>query len=130
MADTSKKLSRPTPWREVVIICRKCGKKLDGGFGHKRKESLKTLLRQALRDRGQRRSVRVFETGCMGVCPKQGVTVLNATRPDMLHVIQAGTDADEAVRTLLGGSLLGGPLVGGSLLGGHVVANESGVETA
>ena len=95
-------LSRPTPWREVFIICRKCGKKLRGGFGAKGKESLKDVLRQALRDSGQRRQVRIMETSCLGICPKHGVTALNASRPGTIHVIPRGSDGPEAVGTLLG----------------------------
>jgi hypothetical protein len=94
--------SRPTPWQEVLILCRKCGKKLDGGFGPKRGESLKTELRQALRDVGRRRQVRVMETGCLGICPKDGVTALNATHPGTIHIIPTGADGPAAMRTLLG----------------------------
>lgn len=93
---------RPTPWKHVIIVCRKCGKKLKGGFGPKRKKRLKSVLREALRDDGRRRDVRVFETACMGVCPKHGVTVLNAGRPGLLHVIPAGTDGNAALTILLG----------------------------
>lgn len=67
-----------------------------------------------MRDRGQRRGVRVLETGCMGICPKHGVTALNATRPNTIHIIPAGTDAVDVARTLLGDvnpavAPLGGP---------------------
>jgi len=97
-----KAVSRPTPWRTVVVVCRKCGKKLSGGFGRKRKESLKTLLRQTLRDSGRRRDIRICETSCLGVCPKGGVTALNATQPGTIHVIAAGADGAAAMRTLFG----------------------------
>jgi predicted metal-binding protein len=115
MADKSASLCRATPWREVIILCRKCGKKLDGGFGRKRKETLKTTLRQALREAGRRRDVRIMETSCMGICPKQGVTALNATYPGTVHVVPAGSNGEDALRTLLGR---------------HVVADLSGVESA
>jgi hypothetical protein len=95
-------LSRPTPWRTVVVLCRKCGKKLDGGFGRKRKESLKTVLRETLRQAGLRRQVRIIETSCLGLCPKGGVTALNASRPGTIHVIPAGGGGDQAMQTLLG----------------------------
>jgi predicted metal-binding protein len=94
--------ARSTPWSDVIILCRKCGKKCRGGFGPKRKDKLKDTLRQALRDAGRRRQVRVMETACLGVCPKDGVTALNATRPGTIHVIRTGTDGPDAVRTLLG----------------------------
>ncbi|HEX2939534.1 MAG TPA: hypothetical protein VHO91_00705, partial [Rhodopila sp.] len=94
--------SRPTPWKQVLVVCRKCGKKLHGGFGAKGKDSLKSVLRQGLRDSGRRREVRVFETSCMGICPKGGVTALNASRPGTIHVIAAGTEAAAALDTLFG----------------------------
>jgi len=95
-------LTRPTPWRDVVILCRKCGKKRRGGFGPKRKQTLKDTLRQALQDIGRRRQVRVMESSCLGICPKNGITALNATRPDTIHVITVGLDGAAAVRILLG----------------------------
>jgi predicted metal-binding protein len=103
MSKRDDALSRPTPWREVVLVCRKCGKKQKGGFGEKGRETLKTHLRQALRAAGRRRDVRVIETSCLGICPKHGVTALNASRPQTIHVIPAGTEANAAMRTLLGG---------------------------
>jgi hypothetical protein len=112
---SGKATSRPTPWRTVFIICRKCGKKLDGGFGRKRKETLRTLLRETLRSAGRRRDVRICETSCLGLCPKGGVTALNATSPGTIHVIPAGADGAEVMRTLLGGD---------------AVANGGGVEAA
>ncbi len=99
---SAKAASRPTPWRTVLIVCRKCGKKLDGGFGRKGKESLKAVLRHGLRDAGHKRDVRICEAACLGVCPKGGLTALNATQPGMIHVIPAGADAGEAMETLLG----------------------------
>lgn len=102
MTDKTNELSRTTPWRDVIILCRKCGKKLDGGFGPKRKQDLKAALRQALREAGQRRQVRIMETSCLGLCPKGGVTALNATNPGTIHVIPTGTRGSDAMQTLLG----------------------------
>jgi predicted metal-binding protein len=102
MQESPKSQSRPTPWRTVLLLCRKCGKKQKGGFGLKQKEPLRDELRQALRGVGRRRDVRIMEIGCLGICPKRGVTALNATRPETLHVIPAGTEASAALDTLLG----------------------------
>ena len=130
MAEKTASLSRATPWRDVIILCRKCGKKLDGGFGHKRKDSLKTTLRDALRQAGRRRDVRIMETSCLGICPKQGVTALNATHPGTVHVVPAGSDGKDALRALLGrhvvADLAGGDLTHGDLAHGDL----GGVEGA
>jgi predicted metal-binding protein len=93
----------PTPWRNVIVICRKCGKRQKGGFGPKQKDSLRAVLRDALRAAGRRRDVKILETGCLGLCPKQGVTALNAGRPGALHVIPSGMAADAALTCLLDG---------------------------
>jgi predicted metal-binding protein len=108
-------LIRETPWREIIILCRKCDRKLDGGFGPKRRDSLKKLLREALREAGRRRQVRVMETSCLGICPKRGVTALQATRPGLLLVIPTGTPGAEAMHRLLGD---------------RTVANRDGIEPA
>jgi predicted metal-binding protein len=93
-----------TPWRTVIVICRKCGKKLKGGFGPKRKDTLRAVLRQTLRDNGRRRDVKILETGCLGLCPKHGVTALNAGCPGRVHVIPSGMAADAALLSLLDGN--------------------------
>ena len=37
-----------TRWNEVVLVCRKCSKKLDGGFGPDGDKTLKKALRRYL----------------------------------------------------------------------------------
>ena len=40
--------SAKTEWRDVVLVCRKCSKKLDGGFGPGGDLTLKKALRKYL----------------------------------------------------------------------------------
>jgi len=94
--------SKAAPWRELVVVCRKCGKKIDGGFGHKRRESLPRVLKALLRARGEQRRVRIVEGGCLGVCPKKAVTVASGSLPGRMLVVPRGTDP-----ALLAGELLG-----------------------
>lgn len=70
-----------TSWKTVILLCGKCARKLDGGFGHKHKESLRSVLRTELRARDLRRDIRIIETRCMGICPKKAVTAINASPP-------------------------------------------------
>ncbi len=86
-----------TPWREVVLVCGKCGKKLDGGFGKKRRDKLRSVLKMALKEAGRRRSVRVAETGCLGLCPKNAVSLLRAGHPETLYAVPAGTAMSEVL---------------------------------
>jgi predicted metal-binding protein len=95
------RLTYRTRWKHVLLVCRKCGKRQRGGFGDKGRDSLKSVLRQSVRDTGRRRDIRVLETSCLGICPKRGVTALNAARPGALRVIPAGTPAGDALDALL-----------------------------
>jgi predicted metal-binding protein len=93
--------ARPTPWKTVVLLCGKCARKMDGGFGAKSKDSLRTVLREAFRAKGHGREIRVIETRCMGICPKKAVTALNASHPGKILTIPKGTSSDEAMARLL-----------------------------
>jgi predicted metal-binding protein len=92
---------RSTPWQTVILVCGKCARKLDGGYGPTGKEKLRTVLRSALNEKGHRRDVRIVETRCMGICPKKAVTALNASRPARVLTIPTGTTANEAMAQLM-----------------------------
>jgi predicted metal-binding protein len=94
--------SRPTPWQNIILTCGKCARKLDGGYGPKGKEKLRSVLRDGLKAAGHRRDVRIIETKCLGVCPKGATTMVVAGRPDVIHVIPTGTPQDDALALALG----------------------------
>ncbi len=89
-----------TPWRDIILVCRKCSKRVDGGFGEKGRLSLRQALRDALRTRGRRRDVRIVEIGCVGLCPKGAVTTSRASRPGELLAVPKGTDIGEVLERL------------------------------
>ncbi|MEO9188815.1 MAG: hypothetical protein ABI224_02260 [Acetobacteraceae bacterium] len=91
--------SVPRPWRDIVLVCRKCTKRLDGGFGTDGRSKLRRVLRGALRGAG-RRDIRVLSVGCLGVCPKRAVSVVWASRPGAVLVVPAGTDPANIVHRL------------------------------
>jgi hypothetical protein len=93
--------ARPTPWKTIILLCGKCARKMDGGYGPKGKETLRTALRDVFRERGQRGEVRIIETRCMGICPWKAVTALNASRPDTILTIPKGTATNEAIMQLM-----------------------------
>ena len=93
--------SRLTPWNTVILVCGKCSRKLDGGYGPKGKTTLRAALKQELKDQGYRRSVRVVETKCFGICPKSAVITLNATAPTRLLTIPRGTATGEALKEIV-----------------------------
>lgn len=109
MADDTKRKVKtaPTAWRDVVLICRKCQKKLDGGFGPDGDLTLRKALKRYLKrdhvrvGKGRKAELALIQTGCFDVCPKGAVTVVNAARPDALLVVPAGADLLE-VKARLG----------------------------
>jgi predicted metal-binding protein len=90
--------SRPTPWKSLVLLCGKCARKLDGGFGPKGRDTLRSTMRQALKDSGRRRDVRIIETRCMGLCPKNAVTMVGSGDPGRIYAVPVGTQPEDALR--------------------------------
>ena len=92
-----------TRWRDVVLVCRKCSKKLDGGgFGPDGDRSLRKALRKDLNaGKGRKADLAVIETGCFDVCPKNAVVAFNAARPEALLIVPRGADLRE-VKARLG----------------------------
>ncbi|NJC40428.1 putative metal-binding protein [Brevundimonas alba] len=92
-----------TEWRDVVLVCRKCSKKLDGkGFGPDGDRSLKKALRKSAGGgKGRKAALKVIETGCFDICPKNAVVALSASRPESLLIVPVGAGLNE-VWTRLG----------------------------
>ena len=95
--------SHPTSWTTVLLVCGKCTRKMDGGYGPTGKDTLKSALRSELAEIGQRRHVRVIETRCLGLCPKKAVTALNAEEPGTIMMIPRKMDAGAALARLMNG---------------------------
>ncbi len=92
---------RPTLWQDVILVCRKCSRKLDGGYGPDGEDSLPRELKRGLRAAGRRATCRVIETKCLGICPKGAVTVLAARSPGAILTVPAGMDAAAVLARLL-----------------------------
>lgn len=90
------------PWEGVALVCRKCSKKLGGGFGPE-DEKLAKALRRGLRAAGRRRALRVVEVGCLGLCPKRAVTVAVSSDPAALHAVPRGTSVETMIAALAPG---------------------------
>ncbi len=88
-------------WQGSVLVCGKCSKKLDGGFGEKGRTPLVKALRQALGVKKGRKADRgVVEVKCLGVCPKNAVVMVDGARPDRWMLVPAGADVSEVVASL------------------------------
>lgn len=97
------------PWRDLLLVCRKCSRKLDGGYGDKQKHTLPDAMKQVLRDLGRRRDVRVLEVGCLGICPKDAVTVMHGAAPGEMLVVPEGLDLTLLADRIAGSNVASGP---------------------
>lgn len=97
--------STDTQWRDVVLVCRKCSKKLDGGFGPDGDLTLKKALRKYLHlkkgKKGRKGELTITGTDCFDICPKDAVVAVNTAQPKKLLIIPVGADLFE-VKTRLG----------------------------
>ena len=86
----------------LVAICKKCGKKLGGGFGDGGGMSLAKALKKHLGlPKWKRSPVRIVETGCMKLCPKRAVAVTTSGDARLVFVVPGATPVSE-VATRLG----------------------------
>ncbi|HEV7286991.1 (2Fe-2S) ferredoxin domain-containing protein [Sphingomonas sp.] len=82
-------------WSNAVLVCAKCSKKLDGGFGPKGKQSLGKALRKQLHlKKGRKAAAGIVDVKCLGVCPRGAVTVVNGAASREWLLVQAGADLD------------------------------------
>ncbi len=82
-------------WDNAVLICRKCEKKLDGGFGPDGDQRLSKALRRHLTLKKGRKAVAgIVEVSCLGICPKGAVTVVNGRASRDWLLVRPGADLD------------------------------------
>lgn len=88
-------------WCGAILVCSKCSKRLDGGFGPKGKSSLGKALRKRVGlKKGRKSPVGLVDVKCLGVCPKGAVTLVDTRHPDVWRLVPAGADMDELGRDL------------------------------
>ena len=88
-------------WRQAVLVCRKCSKKVGGGFGEKGGTRLAKALRAEVGGgKGRKASVGIVEVGCLKICPKRSVVVIDGTRPGEWLLVEPGTPIAEVAARL------------------------------
>ena len=91
----------PSAWRGAILVCGKCSKKLDGGFGKKARTPLAKLLRKLLGlGKGRKATLGVVETRCLGLCPRGGVALIDGRAPGTWLVVPQGADIAELAARL------------------------------
>lgn len=81
-------------WGKVVLVCTKCSKKLDGGFGGGDQPLAKALRRHLNLKNGPKARAGVVEVKCLDVCPKGAVVVVDSQRPTDWLLVRPGDDLD------------------------------------
>lgn len=82
-----------------MLVCAKCSKKLDGGFGKRGRQPLGKALRKHLHlKKGRKAAAGVVDVKCLGVCPRGAVTVINGAVSCEWLIVPAGADLDEIAR--------------------------------
>jgi predicted metal-binding protein len=82
-------------WANAVLVCAKCSKKLDGGFGSKGKVPLGKALRKHLHlKKGRKAAAGIVDVKCLGVCPRGAVTMVNSAASREWLLVPAGADLD------------------------------------
>lgn len=88
-------------WANAVLVCAKCSKKLDGGFGPKGKAPLAKALRKHLSLKKDRKAeAGIVEVKCLGVCPRGAVTVVNGAASREWLLVPEGADLDDVAAEL------------------------------
>lgn len=96
-------------WRDVVLVCRKCSKKLDGGFGPDGEQVLAKALRKSLatfagaaygKVKARRRGIAVIEVGCLDICPKKAVVMVKCSDPKSMILVPEGAEMDDVLDRL------------------------------
>lgn len=82
-------------WQNAILICRKCEKKLDGGFGPDGDQRLAKALKKHLSlKKGRKAAAGIVEVSCLGVCPKGAITVVNGSASRDWLLVRPGADMD------------------------------------
>ena len=88
-------------WQNAVLVCRKCSKKLGDGFGADGDERLAKALRKHLSlKKGRKAAAGIVEVNCLGVCPKDAITVVNGGHTRKWLLVRPGADLDDLARSL------------------------------
>jgi predicted metal-binding protein len=88
-------------WADAVLVCAKCSKKMDGGFGPRGRMPLAKALRKHLAlKKGRKAAAGIVEVKCLGVCPRGAVTVVNGAQAREWMLVPAGADLDAVAAEL------------------------------
>ena len=86
-------------WEGAALVCTKCAKRAGGGFGPKGKTALHKALRRIV-GKGRDAGFGVVGVKCLGVCPKDAVTMIDPRRPREWMIVRVGTPVEDVIAAL------------------------------
>ena len=101
-ASMTKPIRRiPTKHEEVILVCRKCLKKIGGGFGPNGDMRFDKAMRRELGlGKGRKSRIRFLRVPCFDICAKNAVTVVKGSEPESFYGIPRGAALEEVAATL------------------------------
>jgi predicted metal-binding protein len=88
-------------WTGVALVCRKCSKRVGGGFGPDQCLSLAKALRAlGNRRKGRKADFGVIETPCLKLCPKGRIVAIDARSPERWLLVKPGTPVESVAARL------------------------------
>ncbi|WP_159716354.1 (2Fe-2S) ferredoxin domain-containing protein [Geminicoccus flavidas] len=95
-------------WQALALICRKCSKRLKGGFGPDGDQHLAKALRRHLaaddgHAKGRKARLGVVQVSCLGICPRRGVVMIRSSAPGEWLIVPPGMSLDEVEALLTAG---------------------------
>ncbi len=95
--------SYQVPWKgQLVLVCRKCQKKLKHGGKRKGIAKLGKALKKRARDAEDGLKLHVIEVPCLKMCPKEGVTVCTQRQLGRgeCSIVWSGADVDALIENM------------------------------
>lgn len=87
----SKKSLReiPAKWNDILLVCRKCSKKVGKRFGRDGDQILEKALKAELKTAPGEGRWKVASVACLDICPKNAVCLVQASVPGKVHLVTA-----------------------------------------
>ncbi|MBD2841847.1 (2Fe-2S) ferredoxin domain-containing protein [Erythrobacter rubeus] len=90
-------------WSHAILVCKKCGKKAakrGAAFGTDRKSLPKALKRELGAKKGRKSPLGIVEVGCLDVCPKKGLIMVDSRTPGQWRIVREDADIAELAKQL------------------------------
>ncbi len=83
------------------MVCRKCSKKINGGFGPDGRQGLaKALRKQLAAKKGRKSHMGIVEVPCLGICAKKAVVAVDTRCTAVWRIVEPQADLAQLAREI------------------------------